>query len=156
MTNNPQQTIQQLGLTLPESVPLGGLYKRLVISGTQGYLSGHGPYLGGDKYITGRLGEDMDVEAGQAAARQTGLALLRTMQDELGDLSRVARIIKALALVNSTADFVQQPQVINGFSELMRDVFGAENGIGARSAIGTNTLPGNIAVEIELIIEIKD
>lgn len=156
MTNDPEQTIKQLGLTLPESVPLGGLYKRLVISGSQGYLSGHGPYLGDDKYITGRLGEDMDVEAGQAAARQTGLALLRTMQDELGDLNRVGRIIKTLALVNSTADFAQQPQVINGFSELMRDVFGAENGIGARSALGTNTLPGNIAVEIELIIEIGE
>ena len=154
--SNPEQTIKELGLTLPESVPLGGLYKRLVISGSQGYLSGHGPYLGDDKYITGRLGEDMDVEAGQAAARQTGLALLRTMQDELGDLNRVRRIIKTLALVNSTAEFNQQPQVINGFSELMRDVFGAENGIGARSALGTNTLPGNIAVEIELIIEVGD
>lgn len=154
--SNPEQTIKELGLTLPESVPLGGLYKRLVISGSQGYLSGHGPYLGDDKYITGRLGEDMDVEAGQAAARQAGLALLRTMQDELGDLNRVRRIIKTLALVNSTAEFNQQPQVINGFSELMRDVFGAENGIGARSALGTNTLPGNIAVEIELIIEVGD
>ena len=152
--NDPQQAIDQLGLTLPESVPLGGLYKRLVISGNQGYISGHGPYLGGGNYITGRLGEDMNVEAGQAAARQTGLALLRTMQDELGDLNRVQRIIKTLALVNSTADFVEQPQVINGFSELMRDVFGEENGIGARSALGTNVLPGNIAVEIELIIEI--
>ncbi len=152
--STPQQAIESLGLTLPESVPLGGLYKRLVISGDQGYISGHGPYLGNDNYITGRLGEDMDLEAGQAAARQTGLALLRTMQDELGDLNRVKRIIKTLALVNSTADFVQQPQVINGFSELMRDVFGEENGIGARSALGTNVLPGNIAVEIELIIEI--
>ena len=71
--NDPQQAIDQLGLTLPESVPLGGLYKRLVISGNQGYISGHGPYLGGGNYITGRLGEDMDLEAGQAAARQTGL-----------------------------------------------------------------------------------
>ena len=78
------------------------------------------------------------------------------MQDELGSLNRVGRIIKTLALVNSTDDFTQQPQVINGFSELMRDVFGEENGIGARSALGTNVLPGNIAVEIELIIEIKD
>ena len=153
--NQAEQNLTELGLTLPESVPLGGLYKRLVISGEQGYISGHGPYLGDGNYITGRLGEDLDLEAGQAAARQTGLALLRTMRDELGDLSRVRRIIKTLALVNSTADFVQQPQVINGFSELMRDVFGEENGIGARSAIGTNVLPGNIAVEIELIIEIN-
>ena len=156
MTIDPTQKIEELGLTLPESVPLGGLYKRLVVSGTQGYISGHGPYLGNDNYITGRLGEDLDLEAGQAAARQTGLALLRTMQDELGSLNRVGRIIKTLALVNSTDDFTQQPQVINGFSELMRDVFGEENGIGARSALGTNVLPGNIAVEIELIIEIKD
>ena len=153
--NQAEQNLTELGLTLPESVPLGGLYKRLVISGEQGYISGHGPYLGDGNYITGRLGEDLDLEAGQAAARQTGLALLRTMRDELGDLSRVRRIIKTLALVNSTADFVQQPQVINGFSELMRDVFGDENGIGARSALGTNVLPGNIAVEIELIIEIN-
>jgi enamine deaminase RidA (YjgF/YER057c/UK114 family) len=152
--SNPEKSIESLGLTLPESVPLGGLYKRLVISGNQGYISGHGPYLGDGKYITGRLGEDMDVEAGQAAARQTGLALIRTMKDELGDLGRVRRIIKTLALVNSTADFVQQPQVINGFTELMRDVFGEENGISARSALGTNVLPGNIAVEIELIIEL--
>ncbi|MGI9239881.1 MAG: RidA family protein [Verrucomicrobiales bacterium] len=141
-------------LSLPESVPLGGLYKRLVISGNQGYLSGHGPYLGNGEYITGRLGEGMDLCAGQAAARQTGLALLRTMQDELGDLSRVKRIIKTLALVNSAPDFDQQPQVINGFSELMREVFGEERGIGARSALGTNVLPGGIAVEIEMIIEV--
>ena len=113
----PEQKLQELGITLPESVPLGGLYKRLVISGNQGYLSGHGPYLGDGKYITGRLGEDMDVEAGQSAARQTGLALLRTLEDELGSLDRVKRIIKTLALVNSTADFVQQPQVINGFRD---------------------------------------
>lgn len=152
--NQAEQKIVELGLTLPESVPLGGLYKRLVISGTQGYLSGHGPYLGGGSYISGRLGEDMDLVAGQAAARQTGLAILRTMQDELGDLGRVRRIIKTLALVNSTPDFTQQPQVINGFSELMRDVFGEDDGVGARSALGTNVLPGNIAVEIELIIEI--
>lgn len=151
----PEQTIESLGITLPESVPLGGLYKRLVIDGNRGYLSGHGPYLGGGNYITGRLGEDMDLEAGQAAARQTGLALLRTIKDELGALSRVKRIIKSLAFVNCTPEFVQQPQVINGFSELMRDVFGAESGIGARSALGTNVLPGNIAVEIELIIEIS-
>ena len=82
--NQAEQKIIELGLTLPESVPLGGLYKRLVISGGQGYLSGHGPYLGDGKYITGRLGEDLDLAAGHAAARQTGLALLRTIKDQLG------------------------------------------------------------------------
>jgi enamine deaminase RidA (YjgF/YER057c/UK114 family) len=125
-----------------------------VITGNIGYLSGHGPYLGDDKYITGRVGEDLNLAEGQQAARQVGLALLRTMKDQLGDLNKVDRLVKTLALVNSANDFCQQPQVINGFSELMADVFGEDRGIGARSAIATNALPGNIAVEIELIIEL--
>ncbi len=148
--------IQELGLELPPSVPPGGIYKPLVITGNVGYLSGHGPYLGDDKYITGRVGENLTLAEGQKAARQVGLALLRTMKDQLGDLNRVSRIVKSLALVNSTDDFCEQPQVINGFSELMRDVFGEDLGIGARSAIATNALPGNIAVEIELIIELNE
>jgi len=150
-----ESRIQELGLELPPSVPPGGIYKPLVVTGNIGYLSGHGPYLGDDKYITGRVGEDLTLVEGQQAARQVGLALLRTMKDQLGDLNRVGRIVKSLALVNSTDDFCQQPQVINGFSELMRDVFGEDRGIGARSAIATNALPGNIAVEIELIIELN-
>ena len=150
-----ESRIQELGLELPPSVPPGGIYKPLVVTGNIGYLSGHGPYLGDDKYITGRVGEDLTLVEGQQAARQVGLALLRTMKDQLGDLNRVGRIVKSLALVNSTDNFCQQPQVINGFSELMRDVFGEDRGIGARSAIATNALPGNIAVEIELIIELN-
>ena len=148
--------IQELGLELPPSVPPGGIYKPLVITGNVGYLSGHGPYLGDDKYITGRVGENLTLAEGQKAARQVGLALLRTMKDQLGDLNRVSRIVKSLALVNSTDDFCEQPQVINGFSELMMDVFGEDRGIGARSAIATNALPGNIAVEIELIIVLNE
>ena len=153
MNNAEEQLIAQ-GLTLPESIPLGGLYKPVVIVENIAYISGHGPYLGNGKYMTGRLGDDMDVAAGQAAARQTGLALLRTMKDQFQYLSRVKRIIKALGFVNSTEHFFAQPQVMNGFSELMRDIFGEESGVSARSAIGTNVLPGNISVEIELIIEI--
>lgn len=153
---NPEDRLASLDLSLPESVPPGGVYKPFVTVGNIAYLSGHGPYLGQGKYITGRLGQDLDLEAGQAAARQTGLALLRTVKDHLGNLDRVSRIIKTLALVNSTDDFYQQPQVINGFSELMATLFGQEHGIGARSALGTNVLPGNIAVEIELILEIHD
>jgi len=149
-----ESRIQELELTLPPSVPPGGIYKPLVITGNIGYLSGHGPYLGDDKYITGRVGDDLTLTEGQQAARQVGLALLRTMKDQLGDLNKVSRLVKTLALVNSADDFYQQPQVINGFSELMKDVFGEDRGIGARSAIATNTLPGNIAVEIELIIEL--
>ena len=152
--NNAEEQLTAQGLTLPESIPLGGLYKPVVIAGNLAYISGHGPYLGNGKYMTGRLGYDLDLAAGQAAARQTGLALLRTMKDHFKDLSRVKRIIKALGFVNSTEHFSQQPQVMNGFSELMRDIFGEESGVSARSAIGTNVLPGNISVEIELIIEI--
>ncbi|MFL2477935.1 MAG: RidA family protein [Verrucomicrobiales bacterium] len=151
-----ESRIQELGLMLPPSVPPGGIYKPLVISGNIGYLSGHGPYLGDDKYITGRVGEDLTLGEGQEAARQVGLAILRTMKDQLGDLNKVGRIIKVLALVNSANDFCQQPQVINGFSELMKEVFGEDRGIGARSAMATNTLPGNIAVEIELIFELAE
>ena len=151
-----ESRIQELGLMLPPSVPPGGIYKPLVISGNIGYLSGHGPYLGDDKYITGRVGEDLTLGEGQEAARQVGLAILRTMKDQLGDLNKVGRIIKVLALVNSANDFCQQPQVINGFSELMREVFGEDLGVGARSAMATNTLPGNIAVEIELIFELAE
>ena len=145
--------IVELGLELPPAPPKGGVYKPVVIVNNLAYVSGHGPYQSDGTYQAGRLGEDMTLEEGQAAARQVGLALLATMNAELGSLDRVKRVIKTLALVNSTADFVEQPQTINGFSELFGEVFG-DDGIGARSALGTNVLPGNIPVEIEIIVEI--
>jgi enamine deaminase RidA (YjgF/YER057c/UK114 family) len=148
--------LQELGLTLPPSPPPGGIYKPFVRVGTLGYLSGHGPYLGEAGYLKGKVGQDLDLAAGQAAAKQTGLALLRTLQDALGDLDRVVRIVKVLGLVNSADDFHSHPLVINGFSQLMADVFGTDAGVGARSAIGTNALPGNMAVEIEMIVEVRD
>ncbi len=145
--------LKELNLVLPEAPPPGGVYKPMVIVGNLAYLSGHGPY---DKtYITGRVGDDLNLDAGYVAARQTGLALLRTMQNTLGSLDRVKRIVKLLGLVQSTPDFKEHPQVINGCSELFRDVFGEEAGVGARSAFGVTALPGNIAVEIEAIIEIE-
>lgn len=148
--------IEELGLKLPPPPPPGGVYKPVVTVGNIAYVSGHGPLTDDGNYITGRVGEDLDLEAGQAAARQTGLALLATMHAQLGSLNRVKRIVKTLALVNSTNDFCQQPQVINGYSELMRDVFGDDAGVGARSALATNVLPGGIPVEIEVIIELSD
>lgn len=148
-----EQRIEELGLDLPSAPPKGGVYKPLVTVGNLAYLSGHGPFLPDGTYQTGRLGEDMSLEEGQAAARQVGLALLATIRAELGSLDRVRRVIKTLALVNSTPDFTEQPQTINGFSELFGEVFG-DDGIGARSALGTNVLPGNIPVEIEVILEI--
>ncbi|MCF6313608.1 MAG: RidA family protein [Verrucomicrobiales bacterium] len=145
----------ELGLELPPAPPLGGVYKPLVIVGNLAYVSGHGPILNDGTYLKGRVGEDMDLEAGQQAARQVGLALLATIKAQLGSLDRVKRVIKSLALVNCTNDFDQQPQVVNGYSELFGEVFG-EDGIGARSAMAANVLPGGIPVEIEVILEIRD
>jgi enamine deaminase RidA (YjgF/YER057c/UK114 family) len=151
---NPDAQITALGLTLPPPPPRGGVYKPVVIVGNVAYVSGHGPYRGPDDYICGRVGQDLDLEAGKAAARQTGLAILATLQKELGSLSRVKRVVKLLGMVNSTPDFEEHPKVINGCSELFGQVWGEENGIGARSAVGMGSLPGSIAVEIEGIFEI--
>src|SRR5690606_18285304 len=125
------------------------------IAGNMAYLSGHGP-LNSDKTLTtGRVGSDLDEAAGKAAARQTGLAILASLREALGSLDRVKRIVKTLGLVNCTPEFHQQPAVINGFSELMAEVFGADAGVGARSAFGAGSLPANMAVEVEAIFEIE-
>jgi hypothetical protein len=105
--------------------------------------------------ISGRVGVDTDLEGGRQAARQTGLAILATLKDQLGSLDRIKRVIKVLGMVNASPDFGQHPQVINGFSELMRDVFGPDNGVGARSAVGMGSLPGNITTEVEVIFELN-
>jgi enamine deaminase RidA (YjgF/YER057c/UK114 family) len=105
--------------------------------------------------ITGKLGADMNVTAGHAAARQTGLAILATVRAHLGSLDKVVRLIKSLGMVNSTPDFGEQPKVINGYSDLMKDVFG-DAGVGTRSAIGMVALPAGIAVEIEAIFQVRE
>jgi enamine deaminase RidA (YjgF/YER057c/UK114 family) len=148
--------INDLQLELPPAPKPIGVYKPIVIVGNLAYLSGHGPLRSDKSLITGRLGADMEVDAGYAAARQTGLAMLATLRDSLGSLDRVARLIKLLGLVRCTDAFDAQPAVINGCSELFRDVFGEDAGVAARSALGTNALPGGIAVEIEAIFEIKN
>ncbi|MEC5126384.1 RidA family protein [Verrucomicrobiales bacterium BCK34] len=146
----------ELGITLPPAPKEMGVYKLLVQTGNLGYLSGHGPFLDDGSLMKGRVGEDVTLEEAQLVARQVGLNLLATLKAQLGSLDRVSRLIKSLALVNCTDDFTDQPAVINGFSNLFAEVFGEEAGIGARSAMGTNSLPGNIPVEIEIIVEIKD
>jgi len=146
--------IIELNLELPPAPKPIAVYRPLVVVGNMAYVSGHGPLRSDKTLITGRVGEDLDLEQGKAAARQVGLAILATLRSELGSLDRVKRLIKVLGMVNSTNDFTQQPAVINGCSELFADVFGRENGIGARSAVGLNTLPGHIAVEIEAIFEL--
>ena len=144
-----------LKLELPPAPKAVGVYRPVVEIGGLLYLSGHGPLLPDGTLIKGRVGADLDVAAGYQAARQTGLAILATLKHGLGSLDRVGRVIKTLGMVNSTPEFKAHPAVINGFSELMRDVFGEDAGVGARSAVGMGSLPTNIAVEVEAIFEIK-
>jgi enamine deaminase RidA (YjgF/YER057c/UK114 family) len=146
--------IQELRLQLPSAPKPLAVYKTLVVAGNIAYVSGHGPLKTDGSLITGRVGADLDLEAGKAAARQVGLAILATLRTELGSLNRVKRVIKVLGMVNATPDFPDHPKVINGCSELFAEVFGPDSGVGARSAVGMGSLPGNIAVEIEAIFEI--
>jgi enamine deaminase RidA (YjgF/YER057c/UK114 family) len=151
---NAEARLAELKLQLPPAPKPVAVYKPLVIAGNLAYVSGHGPLKADKTLITGRVGADLNLDAGKTAARQVGLAILATLRGELGSLDRVKRVIKVLGMVNSTPDFPDHPKVINGCSELFADVFGPEHGIGARSAVGMGSLPGNIAVEIEAIFEI--
>jgi enamine deaminase RidA (YjgF/YER057c/UK114 family) len=146
--------VHALRLELPPAPKPLAVYKPLVVIGNVAYVSGHGPVRTDGSLIVGRVGETMDLDGGRAAARQVGLAILSTLRSELGSLDRVSRVIKLLGMVNCTPDFPDHPKVINGCSELFADVFGRERGIGARSAVGMGSLPGQIAVEIEAIFEL--
>ena len=150
----PEARLAELKLQLPPAPKPVAVYKPLVVAGNLAYVSGHGPLRADKTLITGRVGAEVDLDFGKAAARQTGLAILATLREHLGSLDRVKRVIKVLGMVNSTPEFHDHPAVINGCSELFRDVFGEENGVGARSAVGMGSLPGNISVEIEAIFEI--
>jgi enamine deaminase RidA (YjgF/YER057c/UK114 family) len=155
MASSAEKRIPELHLTLPPASKPVAVYKSTVRFGNLLFVSGHGPLKPDKTTITGRLGQDMNLEQGKEAARQVGLAILATVQASLGSLDKVKRLIKTFGMVNCTDDFLDQPKVINGFSELMKDVFGEENGVGARSAVGHNSLPGNIAVEVECIFEVE-
>ena len=147
--------LARLCLTLPPAPKPVGLYKPMLIVGSLAYLSGHGPLQSDGKLILGRVGDDLSLEQGQMAARQTGLAMLATLKASLGSLDRVVRVVKILGLVRCTDDFGQSPAVINGCSQLFVDLWGDDLGIGVRSALGTNALPGGMAVEVEAIFEVK-
>lgn len=147
--------LAELKLTLPATPKPVATYRTAVRQGNLLYVSGHGPLREDGTLHTGRLGADLDIAAGNAAAKQTGLAILATVKDHLGSLNKVARVVKVLGLVNSTPEFFDHPKVINGFSDLMVEIFG-DPGKGARSAFGVAALPGNMAVEIEAIFEVKD
>ncbi|MEM7313077.1 MAG: RidA family protein [Planctomycetota bacterium] len=147
--------IKELNLELP---PVGkplGAYQPIVISGNMAYLSGHGPIQPDGSFAKGRVGENMTKEQGYDAARRTALAIMATLRDKLGSLDKVERIVKVVGMVNSTPDFYEQPAVINGCSELLREVFGEDHGVAARSAFGVAALPAGWVVEIEAIVGIK-
>jgi len=146
--------IAELKLELPPPPKPAGVYKPLVVAGGMAYVSGHGPLKSDGTMMTGRIGADVDMAAGVASARQTGLTILTTLREVLGSLDHVIRVVKLLGMVNCTPDFKDQPLVINGCSELFRDIWGAERGVGARSAVGMGSLPGNITTEIEAIFEL--
>jgi enamine deaminase RidA (YjgF/YER057c/UK114 family) len=155
MPSKPEVRIQELHLTLPPPPKPVAKYKAAVQVGTQLHVSGHGPLnADGKSMIVGRVGADLTTEQGKEAARVVGLAILSTVRNTLGSLDKVKRLVKTLGMVNCTPDYKDQPQVINGFSELMAEVFGEDAGVGARSAVGMGSLPANIAVEIECIFEV--
>ena len=149
------EKLSKLGIELPPAPEPKGLYKPLVVAGKLAYTSGHLPITSDGKLVTGRVGDDLDQEAGYQAARLVALGILATLREELGSLDRVLRVVKLLGVVNSTAQFDQQPAVINGASELLAEIFGPEVGVGARSALGAGSLPLGVPVEIEAIFEIE-
>ncbi len=152
---NIDDRINELGLVLPPAAKAIGVYRPCVSIGNLCYTSGHGPLKPDGTLITGCVGMELDQLEGYEAARQTGLALLASLKAHLGSLDRIKRVIKLYGMVWCTHDFDQHPAVINGCSELFRDVFGEETGIGARSAVGMNSLPVRMTVEIEGIFEIS-
>ena len=158
-----EQKIKDLGLVLPVA-PKPGLFKPVLVTGNMLYTSGLGPDMpvgvvtdipNNGTQIIGRVGEELTLEQGKVAARYVGLTMLAILKEYFGDLNKICRLVKTLGMVNCTADFHSSPAVVNGFSELMRDVWGEDCGIGVRSSVGMVSLPGNIPVEIECVFELK-
>src|SRR5665647_2983237 len=150
----PDERFAQLNVELPPAPTPLGVYKPFLIDGNHCYVSGHGPLLNDKTLIIGRIGADMNMEEGKLAAQQVGLTILATLKQNLGSFNKIKRVIKVLGMVNCTTDFERHPYVINGCSELFAKVWGEDNGIGVRSAVGVGSLPDNIAVEIESMFEL--
>ncbi len=152
---DPDKRIIELGLILPPAPKPAGVYKPVLVVGKFLYVSGQGPINTDGSLMKGKLGADLDTEEGKLAARQVGLTMLSTIKAHFGDLKKIKRLVKVLGMVNSAPSFEKQPLVINGFSEVMAEVFGEDNGIGVRSAVGM-TLPSNIPVEVEAMFELYE
>lgn len=151
---DPEARLKELGITLPTpSAPVAN-YVNAVRVGNLLFLAGKGPSKPEGGYVTGKVGVDLTIEQGYEAARLTGIAQLAVLKAELGDLKKVKRIVKVLGMVNCASDFANQPEVINGYSDLMVQVFG-DRGKHARSAVGMIALPRHIAVEVEMIVEVE-
>jgi enamine deaminase RidA (YjgF/YER057c/UK114 family) len=153
--SKPEEQVAKLHLILPSIPKPVAVYKPAVRVGNLVFVSGHGPLKLDGTYILGCVGKDLTLDQGKEAARQTGLAILATLRNFLGSLDKVKRLVKSFGMVNCTADYKDQPKVINGYSELMKEVFGDDAGVGARSAVGHNALPNGMAVEIEAIFEVE-
>ncbi|MEM8525182.1 MAG: RidA family protein [Bacteroidota bacterium] len=151
----PEQKLEQLGIELPEVSPPVANYVNVVQTGSLIFLAGKGPKKADGTYIKGKVGADLTQEEGYEAARIVAINQLAVLKTELGDLSKVKRVVKVLGMVNAVPEFENHPEVINGFSDLMVEVFG-DKGKHARAAVGMGSLPRNIAVEIEVIVEIEE
>jgi enamine deaminase RidA (YjgF/YER057c/UK114 family) len=148
--------LKELGIALPDAPAPIATYVPAVRVGNLLFVSGHGPGLAPDgKRYAGKVGRDLTLEEGRAAARSVGINVLSTVRKSLGSLDHVVRAVKVLGMVNATDDFTQQPQVVNGFSDLLVEIFGEESGKAARSAVGMGSLPSNIPVEVEAIFEVR-
>jgi enamine deaminase RidA (YjgF/YER057c/UK114 family) len=155
MQATPDHQFEKLGLKLPPAPIPKGVYKPFLIVGNFAYVSGHGTTKEDGSLIIGRIGKDLTIDEGKLAARQVGLAILATLKQNLGTLNKIKRVIKVLGMVNCIPEFERHPFVINGCSELFASVWGEENGIGVRSAVGMGSLPDNIPVEIEALFELR-
>lgn len=150
-----EEKVRELGLDLGHPARPVANYVPAVRTGNLLFLSGHGPVKPEGGMMTGKVGSALSVDEGYQAARLVGIALLAALKQELGDLDLVVRVVKTLGMVNAAPDFTDHPKVINGVSDLFVDVFG-DRGRGARSAVGMGSLPSQIAVEVEMIVEIRD
>jgi enamine deaminase RidA (YjgF/YER057c/UK114 family) len=155
MPVSPEERLRELKITLPTPPKPMAKYRTAMLVDSRLFVSGHGPLKEDGNYIQGKVGDDLTIAEGYAAARAVGLAVLGTVRRELGTLDQITRLIRTLGFVNCSGDFRDHPQVINGFSELMAEIFGDEAGVGVRSAVGATSLPVNIAVEIECLFQVR-
>lgn len=151
---SPEEKLESLGITLPTISEPSASFVHVVRSGNLLFLSGKGSRNADGSLITGKVGQDLTTEEGYEAAKTIAYQHLAVIKKEIGNLSKVKQIVKVLGMVNATSDFTQQSQVINGYSDFMVELFG-ENGKHARSAVGMGSLPANLAVEIEVIVEVR-